>query len=169
MFDKRFEYSYQLLIQEHSRMTFMEVVNNIDNKYIVFTNKNINIENNSYWNDIQKSTLIESAILNLPILPIIIYEEYNKDNTNNYFTSYLILDGVKRINTIYDFYKKKFKLCNLTICTEFNNFTYSDLPKKIQKKLDKYYFRTTNLLINDELDNKEILELINIVIKNINL
>lgn len=106
MFDKRFEYSYQLLIQEHSRMTFMEVVNNIDNKYIVFTNKNINIENNSYWNDIQKSTLIESVILNLPILPIIIYEGYNKNNTNNYFTSYLILDGVKRINTIYDFYKK---------------------------------------------------------------
>ncbi|WP_281633073.1 DUF262 domain-containing protein [Flavobacterium luteolum] len=74
------------------------------------------------WNPKQKSELIESIIIGIP-LPILYIKE-NKDG------NWILIDGRQRLSTIFDFMDNHFSLSNLSILKEFNGRKFSEELEK---------------------------------------
>lgn len=90
------------------------------------------------WDNVRKSRLIESFIMNVPIPPIFLYEvEYSK---------YEVMDGQQRLTAIYDFYTNNFRLEGLEYWQELNGRTYQELPDKVRKGVDRRYLSSIVLL-----------------------
>ena len=85
----------------------------------------------SRWDKQKQSRLIESFIVNIPIPPIILYEQ-------NY-NSYEVIDGQQRITAIRDFYENKLKLTGLEFWSELNGLTYEELNEVIQAGIDRVF------------------------------
>ena len=86
------------------------------------------------WTDKEKSKLIESLMLGLPVPQIILAENKNKKN------SYLIIDGKQRLLSIRRFYSeeagcndensfKTLKLTGLTILSRLNGYSYEKIKE----------------------------------------
>lgn len=98
------------------------------------------------WSIIQKSRLIESFIMNIPVPPVFLYEiEFSKHE---------IMDGLQRLSTLNDFYANRFKLEGLEVWRELNGRTYDELPDNIQKGIDRRYISTI-VILNETAKNKE--------------
>lgn len=94
------------------------------------------------WNDKEKSRLIESLMLGLPVPPIILAEIKGKRN------AYLVIDGKQRLLSIRRFYaetskddgtEKSFqvlKLSGLDILPGFNGFTHDNDDPEFQEYVD---------------------------------
>lgn len=79
------------------------------------------------WNDSQRSRLIESLILNVPVPPIYLFErDYNE---------YEVIDGRQRLESVFEFLNDDFSLKGLEYWAELNGLKFSDLPKVLQKGL----------------------------------
>ncbi|NEO56688.1 MAG: DUF262 domain-containing protein [Okeania sp. SIO3B5] len=83
----------------------------------------------SRWDEKKQSRLIESFIINIPIPPIILYEQS--------YNSYEVMDGQQRITAIRDFYENKFKLTGLELWSELNGLTYQELHPTIRAGIDR--------------------------------
>ena len=81
------------------------------------------------WTLIQRSRLIESFLLNIPVVPIILSELNAK--------TYEIVDGEQRILAIVDFFTNNFQLEGLESWVELNGMNYKELPRGIRNSLDK--------------------------------
>lgn len=79
------------------------------------------------WPSKNKSALIESVLLGLPI-PTFYFAERASGN-------YVIVDGLQRITTFYDFIADDFELEELTVRKEFNGKFFSQLPRPEQRKI----------------------------------
>lgn len=90
------------------------------------------------WSDVQKSRLIESFVINVPIPPVFLYEVD--------FSKYEVMDGLQRLSTIYDFYMDRFALQGLEIWPELNGMKYSQLPAKVKSGVDRRYISTIVIL-----------------------
>ena len=76
------------------------------------------------WDPKQKSRLIESLLLNIPIPPLFLYEsEYGV---------YEVMDGRQRLEALNDFLNDSLRLKGLEYWTEIEGLTYSELPKVFQ-------------------------------------
>lgn len=76
------------------------------------------------WDQKQKSRLVESLLLNIPIPPLFLYEsEYG---------SYEVMDGRQRLEALYDFLSGALRLKGLEYWTEIEGLTYEELPKVFQ-------------------------------------
>ena len=91
--------------------------------------------NEGIWGLIQKSSLIESLLLRIPI-PVF-YVAADKDE------KWAVVDGVQRISTINDFLNKEFKLKSLEYLDQFNGFNYDEIPRHMQRRIDE-----TQLTVN---------------------
>ena len=80
------------------------------------------------WNPKQKSELIESILMGIP-LPLI----YVKEDNNGV---YIIVDGRQRLTTLFDFMNDKFKLKSLKILGNFNGKLFSSIDEKQQNKIE---------------------------------
>lgn len=96
-------------------------------------NLNPNFQRRDAWSNGDKSKLIESLILGLPVPPIILAE--NKERKN----SYIVIDGKQRLLSIRRFFSnddnsensfKKLRLSGLQILTELNGKTYADIERE---------------------------------------
>lgn len=117
-------------------------------KEILSKNMNLNPEyqRRRVWSNLQKSRLIESFIMNIPVPPVFLYEiEFSKHE---------VMDGLQRLSTLNDFYSNRFKLEGLEIWKELNNRTYDELPENIQKGIDRRYISTI-VILNETAKNKE--------------
>jgi hypothetical protein len=83
------------------------------------------------WNDLRRSRLIESFIINVPIPPIFLYEDR--------YGHYEVMDGLQRLTAIRDFYRGGFALEGLEEWPSINGRHYSELPDKIRKGVDRRY------------------------------
>lgn len=81
------------------------------------------------WTSKQKSLLIESLLLNVPIPPVFLYE--------NDLARYEVMDGQQRLNTIREFLSNQFPLRGLQIVSSLNGKTYARLPPKVKRGLDR--------------------------------
>ena len=81
------------------------------------------------WSDKDKSLLIESFIINIPIPPVIFYEKA--------YSCYEVIDGQQRVNAIKEFYNNKFKLTGLDLWKELNGCKYESLPSDIRAEIDR--------------------------------
>lgn len=109
------------------------------------------------WSDAEKSRLIESLMLGLPVPPIILAENKNRKN------SYIVIDGKQRLLSIRRFYSKvtdkdfrdkglnekdefkQLKLRGLEILSDFNGWTYKDIEENSNEyitNLDNQAVRT---------------------------
>ncbi len=81
------------------------------------------------WSNKQKSLLIESLLLNVPVPPVFLYE--------NDLARYEVMDGQQRLNTIREFLDNQFVLRGLEIITSLNGKTYARLSPKVKRNLDR--------------------------------
>lgn len=83
------------------------------------------------WNKVMQSRLIESILIRLP-LPAF-YFDGSEDNL------WLIVDGLQRIITFQNFViKQNFKLEKLEYLTQFNGYTYDELPRELQRRIEEH-------------------------------
>lgn len=88
----------------------------------------------SVWNNIQKSKLIESLLLNLPIPPCFLAED---DDTVR-----VVVDGQQRLRSIDDFYHGRYALTGLQVLKDLNGKYWADLPPKLDRKILQRVIRT---------------------------
>jgi len=107
-------------------------------KRIVNEELNLNTEfqrKAGLWSDVQKSQLIESLLLNIP-LPAFYFDASEEDN-------WLIIDGLQRITAINEFIvHKKLKLTGLEFFHDLDGVTYDELPRTFVRRIEE-----TNIIV----------------------
>lgn len=101
------------------------------------------------WNNSEKSCLIESLMLGIPVPPIILAESKTKRNT------YIVIDGKQRLLSIRRFYAEKqaqdsdqvdefkpLKLSGLTVLKELNGKTKNQINNDYITNLENQAIRT---------------------------
>ena len=82
------------------------------------------------WNKKQKSQLIESIFLKIP-LPAFYFDASDDDK-------WQIIDGLQRIGTIKEFVvEEKFELTSLEFLSDLNGLTFSKLPRSLQRRIEE--------------------------------
>ncbi len=82
------------------------------------------------WDHQKMSRLIESILIRFP-LPAFYFDASDEDK-------WLIVDGLQRLSSIRRFViDKKLKLRGLEYLKEFNGFSYDDLPRAYQRRIDE--------------------------------
>lgn len=111
----------------------------IDNESI---DLNPDFQRNLVWNSFQKSRLIESILLRIP-LPMFYFAEDEDGNLS-------VVDGLQRISTIKEFMDNKFPLKNLQYLTESCEGRYYETKGKKQGLDPKYlkWFDLTSISAN---------------------
>jgi hypothetical protein len=79
------------------------------------------------WSIRQKSQLIESLLLNIPIPPIFLYE--------GEFARYEVMDGQQRLNSVREFLNNEFRLTGLSQLHPLNGRTFSRCPPALDTAL----------------------------------
>jgi uncharacterized protein with ParB-like and HNH nuclease domain len=105
----------------------------IDNESI---NLNPDFQRNLVWNSFQKSRLIESILLRIP-LPMFYFSEDNEGDLS-------VVDGLQRISTIKEFMDNKFPLKNLQYLNDTCEGRYYE-TKGNKKGLDTKYLKWFDL------------------------
>lgn len=82
------------------------------------------------WPEPRKSKLIESILMGLP-LPVFYFAEKPSGD-------WIIVDGLQRITTIYDFMRGEFSLKGLEVLSELNGKSFSGLERAEQRKIREY-------------------------------
>ncbi|MBB6423055.1 DUF262 domain-containing protein [Jeotgalicoccus coquinae] len=82
------------------------------------------------WNNKQKSELIESVLMGIP-LPIFYLNE-TKDG------QLVVVDGRQRLTTFFSFLNNEFKLSELRILPNLSNCYFKDLDEKLQANLEDF-------------------------------
>ena len=95
------------------------------------------------WTNRQKSNLIESFLLNIPIPPIFFYE--------NDAAKYEVMDGQQRMNAIFEFFAEELCLSGLKVLTPLNGLKYSDCPPRVTRTLDRASISVIILLMESEI------------------
>lgn len=90
------------------------------------------------WTLAQKSRLIESFIMNVPVPPIFLYEWD--------FNEYEVMDGLQRMTAVREFYENVFPLSSLEYWQELEGKYYKDLPLKVKAGVDRRYISSMILL-----------------------
>jgi Protein of unknown function DUF262 len=83
----------------------------------------------SRWSQKQKSLLIESFLLNIPIPPIFLFEDQ--------LARYEVMDGQQRLLSIRKFFSNQFPLSSLSVLAPLNGLTYAKLPPRTKRTLDR--------------------------------
>src|ERR1039457_4400675 len=97
------------------------------------------------WEDQKRSLFIESLLLNVPIPPVFLYEWD--------LSRYEVMDGQQRLNSIVDFYGNLYPLSGLEKWSELNGLRYRELPKTLQRGLDRRRISVTVLLVGGTVEN----------------
>lgn len=85
------------------------------------------------WTMEQKSRLIESILLNIP-LPAFYFDSSNKEK-------WLVIDGLQRLSTINEFVvQEKFKLKNLEFLKAWEGKLFSELPFSMRSTIEETNF-----------------------------
>lgn len=155
----KYESRQDRLVQEINRIKLPSLVENIRSNpnYMVIDNDSQSVGN---WNNVKKSQLIESFLINLPVMPIVLYER--SDHT------YEVIDGKQRLKAIVDFYMNKLALSGLEVKAELNGCTYATLPYHAKKVLNRHSLSLISIIPSEDASPEEIAKLIEIVANRLN-
>ena len=103
-------------------------------------------QRNYVWDNKKASKLIESIILNVPIPVIYVSEE--KDS------SWSVIDGLQRLNSLKRFFDGKFKLSGLEVLYELNKCDFKMLPSKASRMLKNGLLRIVMVTADSNDDIK---------------
>ena len=79
------------------------------------------------WKEERQCRLIESLLLRIPIPVFYVAADENED--------WLVVDGVQRMYTIYNYVTDQFSLNRLEYLDKFNAMKYSELPRPMQRRI----------------------------------
>ena len=102
------------------------------------------------WDKRKSSSLIESALLGIPIPAVYLSEEYDG--------KYNVIDGQQRLNAFFSFISgkfpdgKEFRLEGLTSFTDINGQKFKELSEDLQEKITGYAIRVIRFLKNSDSD-----------------
>ena len=96
------------------------------------------------WVGPQKSRLIESLLLNIPVPPIFLYETSE--------ARYEVMDGQQRLNAIKEYIAGDFPLGGLSVLSPLNGLRYSKCPPRIKRALDRATLSAIVLLLESDSD-----------------
>jgi hypothetical protein len=99
------------------------------------------------WSAKQKSLLIESLLLNIPVPPIFLYESE--------LARYEVMDGQQRLNAVHQFLENEFKLSGLEKLNFLNNKRYKELPPKVRRGLERSSLSAIVLLRETKADEHD--------------
>ena len=138
-------------------------------KSIIDEEKTLNLrpeyQRRSAWTLRQKSLLIESFMLNIPIPPVFLFE-YD-------YAHYEVMDGQQRILSIKEFLDNEYSLSGLTILSPLNGKSYRQLPPRTRRTLERASLSAIILVkesrssLKDSI-TKRILELRRFVFERLN-
>ncbi|WET75387.1 DUF262 domain-containing protein [Rhizobium croatiense] len=94
------------------------------------------------WSTAQKSRLIESLLLNIPIPPVFFYESSA--------ARYEVMDGQQRLNCIREFIAGDFALTGLQVLKPLNGIRFSRCPPRIKRALERSSVSAIILLLESE-------------------
>lgn len=97
-------------------------------------------QRHTVWSPKQKSELIESILMGIP-LPLIYVKEDDKG-------VYIIVDGRQRLTTLFQFMNHEFPLQNLSVLKDLNGAYFSEATKN-GTKFDKYLAQAQQSKIED--------------------
>lgn len=101
-------------------------IQQIDNKELLL--QYYNGKKSTEWNNVQKSKYIESILIRAPVTPIILYNDFN---------NHIVIDGLNRLNALYEYMNNEFELTGLDFLLEFNNNKYSDFGRAFQRRIEE--------------------------------
>ncbi|MEO5933211.1 MAG: DUF262 domain-containing protein [Duganella sp.] len=96
------------------------------------------------WSSSQKSRLVESLLLNIPVPPVFLYE--------NDAARYEVMDGQQRLNAVREFIAGEFALTGLSVLSPLNGLRYSRCPPRIKRSLDRASLSAIVLLLESETE-----------------
>ena len=96
------------------------------------------------WTNAQKSKLIESLLLNIPVPPVFFYEADA--------ARYEVMDGQQRLTTIRDFFAGDFALSSLRVLEPLNSLRYAKCPPRVKRSLDRATISAIILLMESEAE-----------------
>ena len=94
------------------------------------------------WTTPQKSRLIESFLLNIPVPPVLFYETTE--------ARYEVMDGQQRLNSVRDFMEGSFALSGLPVLQPLNGLRYPKCPPRIKRALERASLAAIILLLESE-------------------
>jgi hypothetical protein len=86
-------------------------------------------QRNFVWTSKQKSRLIESMLIQIP-LPIFYIDARDEDK-------WIVIDGLQRLSSIFYYLQDDFKLSNLEYLKDLNGKKYSKLERKYQRRIEE--------------------------------
>ena len=98
------------------------------------------------WSNTQKSRLIESLLLNIPIPSVYLYESDA--------ARYEVMDGQQRLNAVREFVAGDFALTGLQVLKPLNTLRYYRCPPRIKRFLDRSSLSAIVLLLESEPASK---------------
>ena len=96
------------------------------------------------WTNSQKSKLIESLLLNIPVPPVFFYEADA--------ARYEVMDGQQRLNAIKEFFAGDFALRSLRVLQPLNGLRYGKCPPRVKRTLDRATMSAIVLLMESEAE-----------------
>ena len=100
------------------------------------------------WSTAQKSKLIESLLLNIPVPPVFLYESDA--------ARYEVMDGQQRLNAVKEFISGDFALASLTVLEPLNGIRYSRCPPRIKRALDRASLSAIVLLLESASESTQL-------------
>lgn len=97
------------------------------------------------WTNPQKSKLIESLLLNIPVPPVFFFEAEE--------ARYEVMDGQQRLNAIKEFLEGDFALSTLTVLRPLNGLRYNRLTPRVKRALDRSNLSAIILLAESDREN----------------
>lgn len=113
------------------------------------------------WDSVQQSRLIESFIANIPVPPMVFYEQGYK--------SYEVIDGKERISTIQAFYENQLRLSGFELWSELNGYTIAELPWKVRTALNRRSISYIAIIAPIESTSSEALYLKQLAFERLNI
>jgi len=101
------------------------------------------------WTTKQKSLLIESLLLNIPIPAVYFYESD--------LARYEVMDGQQRLSAISSFFNNEFKLSGLTVLAPLNGLSFKSCPPRVTRALERASVSAIVLLLAVFLELEQFL------------
>lgn len=161
---------------DNGRISISEMISNYTANELIL---NPNFQRMFRWSPVQKSRLIESILLGIPLPPLFIAQDKNGIDT--------VIDGVQRLSTILEFTKnlpitykyvdkdeiedeieessvnyESFKLQNLKKITELNGKDWDDIGPTVQRLIKKTYLSVISIsTVHNENTKYELFQRLN--------
>jgi hypothetical protein len=81
------------------------------------------------WSDEQKSRLIESLLIRIP-LPAFYFDATDE-------SKWVVVDGLQRLTVFEDFVLRKMRLDNLEFLTQYDQSSFKELPRPLRRRIEE--------------------------------